>query len=505
MNNKSIKNVVTSLVYKIVACVVGLLIPRLFIISYGSELNGLQSSIGQFFTYIALIEAGVGEVTLQSLFNPIAEKKYQKCNEILSATTIYYNRIGGLYLTILLGFAFLYPVVIQVESVPYTTVVCYIIFSGLVNGLNFFFQAKIILVLQASGEMYINNLVTMGVYCLTSAIKIGCIMLGLNIVFIQVGFFLANICGTFIYYIVVKKKFSWLNFKAEPDMGAIEQRNAALVHKISGLVFQNTDIIILSFFCGLKVVSIYTMYKLVINMITTVIASFADSVNHVFGQTYNGKSLEEYCRKIDAFNVLYSSLAFALFTITSILIIPFLQIYTKGMDQNYIYPLLPFLYISIEVLQVGREAMLRTITVAGHFQKTIYAAIIETAINLVVSISAVIIFKKLWGETAGLFGALLGTIAALMYRTIDINRYANHNILMRKAWKSNKLILTNIAIYIFIGFVLRRVELNVNTYLQLIGYGLVLTVVIVPLYLIIQLLINKKEAKDVLDVVLKKR
>ena len=42
---KSIYNLITSLIYKIGVCIIGLLIPRLFIMSYGSEINGLQLSL----------------------------------------------------------------------------------------------------------------------------------------------------------------------------------------------------------------------------------------------------------------------------------------------------------------------------------------------------------------------------------------------------------------------------------------------------------------------------
>ena len=85
-------NLSTSLLYKIATCTIGILIPRLFILSYGSEINGLQSSVAEFFTYIALIEAGVGDASVQALFGPLARKDYKTANGILSATTFFYNR-----------------------------------------------------------------------------------------------------------------------------------------------------------------------------------------------------------------------------------------------------------------------------------------------------------------------------------------------------------------------------------------------------------------------------
>ena len=496
-NKKSIYNVATSLAYKIGTCIIGLIVPRLFVMSYGSELNGLQSSISQIFAYIALIEAGVGEATLQALFGPIAKKEYKRANEILSATTFYYNKIGFIYFGLLVALALLYPVFIKVDSISYITVVVYILFSGATTGINFFYQAKILLIIQATGDVYLNSLVTLVTYIFTSIVKIGCIIAGLNIVMIQIGYFIINTVMIFVYYQIARRKYNWVSFKEKPDYSAISQKNSVLFHKVSGIIFQNVDIIILTVLCGLKVVSIYTMYKLVINMITTIIASFSDSFNYIFGQTFNSKSREEYCQVIDTFNVFYSAVAFALFTVTNIMILPFLKLYTDGMDINYILPVLPYLYIVIEVLQVGREAMLRTITVAGHFSKTLYSTIAETTINLSVSIIAVLICKKMWGNEAGLYGALIGTIAALLFRTFDINIYANKKILNRSSWKTNKVMVVNGCVFLIVIYFINKIKIEISTYKQFVCWGIPITILIIGTYLIVQMMFNSKETKNI--------
>lgn len=500
-SKKGLYNLSTSLIYKILTCVVGLLIPRLFVLSYGSELNGLQSSITQIFAYITLIEAGVGEATLQSLFQPIAEKDYKKANSILSATTYYYNRIGLIYFILLFSLAILYPLFIHVENVSFLTIFGYIVFAGLTTGINFFFQSKIILILQADGTVYINSMIITVTYLLTSIVKIVCILSEMNIVLIQFGFFVVNMIGTGVYYTIARHKYGWINFHEKPNMNAIEQKNSVMIHKIAGIVFQNTDIVILTVVCGLKVVSVYTMYKLVINMITTVIASLGDSINFVFGQTYNGPNRAGYQRLIDTFNVYYSAIAFALFSVTSILILPFLKLYTAGMDINYIFPILPLLYIGIEILQVGREAMMRTITVAGHFRKTQKAAIIEMIINLCVSIVLVLIFKELWGSIAGLYGVLCGTIVALLYRTFDINHYANKIILGRSSFKTNKVMITNAVLYGIILLFTEAIELEINNYFQFMKWGAILSVYIVLFSVVAQSALNLTEFKYLLSFV----
>ena len=56
---KGIKNISYSFVGQFVSLALGIVIPRLVIVSYGSEVNGLLSSIKQVMTYFALLWAGL--------------------------------------------------------------------------------------------------------------------------------------------------------------------------------------------------------------------------------------------------------------------------------------------------------------------------------------------------------------------------------------------------------------------------------------------------------------
>ena len=74
--------------------VVAIIIPRLFIVNYGSEVNGLLSSIRQIYVYLALLEVGVGDASVVALYGPIGRGDYDAANHILAATDRYYKKIG---------------------------------------------------------------------------------------------------------------------------------------------------------------------------------------------------------------------------------------------------------------------------------------------------------------------------------------------------------------------------------------------------------------------------
>ena len=68
--NKFIKNVIGSAVLQIVTIVTGFISPKLMLGAFGSEINGITSSILQFISYISLVEAGLANATVFALYKP---------------------------------------------------------------------------------------------------------------------------------------------------------------------------------------------------------------------------------------------------------------------------------------------------------------------------------------------------------------------------------------------------------------------------------------------------
>ena len=67
----SLRNLWWGLLGNVITSLVAIVIPRLFIVNYGSEVNGLLTSIRQIYVYLALLEAGVGDASVIALYGPI--------------------------------------------------------------------------------------------------------------------------------------------------------------------------------------------------------------------------------------------------------------------------------------------------------------------------------------------------------------------------------------------------------------------------------------------------
>ena len=83
-------NLISSLIYQVVLISLSFLLPRLYLENFGSEVNGVLSTIKQIFTYMCLLEAGVGLATTQALYKRIGDKDHTAASAVLSATNYYY-------------------------------------------------------------------------------------------------------------------------------------------------------------------------------------------------------------------------------------------------------------------------------------------------------------------------------------------------------------------------------------------------------------------------------
>lgn len=484
MSSKGIKNVFFGLLNQFVTMAFGLLLPRMFIMSYGSEINGLISSVNQLFTYIALLEAGIGTASLQALYKTIANNDREATNSVLAATHHFYKRTGLFYFIAVVILSFGYPVVVS-SDIPFWTVFFVIFFHGMGGVVNYLFHGVFRIFLRAEGKNYLLSNIATIVYFLTSFSKVLFIMLGLTIVVIQAAHFIITIIQMLFIIFYIKKNYKWINLLVTPDKKAISSKNSVIVHQISNLIFSNTDVLILTAITGLKTVSIYTLYNSFFTMVKSILFSFLDGLQYALGQTFNS-NFKKFKKLQDLFEANYITLTFLLYTILYVMISPFVKLYTAGItDANYIDFWIPLLFTLIFLLQGARGPMQLVSEYACHFKQTRGQAIIEMIINLSVSIVGVYF--------CGIYGVLLGTIAALLYRANAIIIYVNRKILDRNpiitykrwGWCFGVFVLVFLADY-FLNF-------TIDSFLHLILLAIPTFLIITALYLV-GMFVFEKEA-----------
>lgn len=480
---KSFLNMISGLVYQMVSVVVGLIIPRLILVYFGSETNGLLNSLTQIFQYMALLEAGVGVVSTQVLYRRISKKDYCGIRSCLTATAYYYRNTGILYTDVVLIFSIIYPIIISSE-LPSLSVSWLIISFGINGALNFFVAGKYKILLEADGRKYIINVAALTAAILSNLTKTFLILKGYSIVIVQLGYSLISLLQLLMISCYAKSQYQWLRKRTSPDFHAITQRYSALIHQVSGLIFGSTDMILLTAMCDLKIVSVYATYNMVANMVNNLLSQVSGSVSFKMGQLYQADK-EKYIIFHHMFEIVNFILVFTAFTILYLFLLPFMALYTKGItDINYLDPKLPLLFVLVQLLSAGRTASGNVINYAGHFQKTQWRAIFESVINLTVSIIGIYYL--------GIYGALLGTIAALLYRSNDVTWYAAKKLLGIRPWYTYRRWLSCGIIFLAITILSKKINFMSKSYLQLFGKAVITGIILFMIYSIVEGIIERK-------------
>ena len=107
------KNVITSILYQLVTVAYGLVVPRLVLSSFGSEVNGLTSSLSQFLNYISLLEGGLSGVIMAALYKPLANKDYAKVSGVIRAADNFFKKIALIFVVYTIALAAIYPFVVS--------------------------------------------------------------------------------------------------------------------------------------------------------------------------------------------------------------------------------------------------------------------------------------------------------------------------------------------------------------------------------------------------------
>ena len=160
---KYIKNIIFSVGTKMIFFILGIIIPRLIILNYGSDANGLLSSVGDIFGYIALIEAGVGVAATQALYKPLAENNREHISSILVATRNYFRRLVKWYAMAVAAFACVYPFIVE-STFPYLIVFGVIFVQGISHIFTYYFVSTLVQLLTADGREYVSQVISLLVF-----------------------------------------------------------------------------------------------------------------------------------------------------------------------------------------------------------------------------------------------------------------------------------------------------------------------------------------------------
>ena len=343
-------------------------------------------------------------------------------------------------------------------EVPAKTIRTIILIQGLTGVLNFYFTNTYMQLLIADGRSYVSTNLGLMVKAVSISIQLLLIGLGFDIISVQLSLLVAHAIKAIVVYFYVRRVYPWLKTDPAASIKLLAQRGALVFHEIAWVIFQSTDVFIISVFCSLKEASVYTVYNMVFSTLRRISEVLYGGINFRLGARFHGDRAS-YLKLHDTYEMLLVCFDCILLSAACALTLPFMRLYTAGVtDINYIIPILPILFSLVEILSMGRLVSAKLITVSGGAKDTVLNTAIETAINLVTSLVLV--------NLIGMAGVLIGTLAALLYRINDVILYANLKILKRKPWRAYKTMAVNLVTFAVVVAVAYAFPITIENYLQ---------------------------------------
>lgn len=485
---KLILNTCTGILKQIITVICGFILPRYFLLYYGSSVNGLISSIINFLSFIALLDLGVGAVVQANLYKPLADKENDQISRIVKSSERFFRRLAYIFLGYIAVLCFVFPSMVDFGAWYTISLILIISVSTIAQ---YLFGMTYQLLLNADQKSYVQLTMQIGTIVLNTVFAIFLMRAGASIHVVKLMtavVYLLRPLGQMLY---VHKHYD-INRKIEVIGEPIKQKWNGFSQHFAAVVCQNIDVAVLTLFSTLENVSIYSVYYNVTNGVEQIIMTAATGLESLFGNMIAKGEKEKLIKTFSAVEWITHTGVTIIFSIAAITIVPFISVYTRGVvDANYIAPVFGILLVTAYGTQCLRVPYFRVIKAAGHFKETQNGAYISAGLNIVITIALVFKF--------GLIGAAIGTLVAMLYHTCYFVWYLQKNILERSPKYFVGYLLTDIVIAVLSYMLTRGFTLYSETYIAWLILALKVSGIVLVVSIVVNLIAYRSQAVTMIN------
>ncbi|NLD46521.1 MAG: sugar isomerase [Clostridiaceae bacterium] len=481
-----------SFLLQVTIVICGFIVPRLIILTYGSDVNGLISSITQFLGYIVLLEAGVGAVVRSSLYKPLANKDILTISRIIKSTEKFFRIIALLFVAYLIAVAILLPYIVITEF-DYFFTFTLVLIIGVGNFAQYFFGLTYQLLLQADQKLNVTSLLQAITIIINTIIVVILIYLGASIIIVKLCSTALFVLRPLILNVYVNRKYCIIR-NCNPDNSALKQKWDGLGHHIAYVLRYNSDIVILTLFTNIREVSVYSIYLMIVTALINISTTFSSGIQAAFGDMIAKDEFETLHRNFNIYEFLSFLVTTVLFTSGALLISPFVSLYTTGItDVNYHRPLFAYIFLVAQAAYCIRLPYNTLVIASGHFKQTRNGAFVEALINIVLSL----VLVHFWG----IVGVAVGTLCSMVFRTVQYAIYLSRNILNRSIWlfiKRSVVSVTSVFFAVLISNCLP--SMLIDTYTKWCIFAIEITSIVAVVTILMNCLFYRDDIRGLLQI-----
>jgi len=443
--SRFIQNMGANGVYQAILILSGLIVPRFILNFYGSELNGLVSSLNQFISGLKIVEAGLAGASILALYKPLADRDEKQISGVLSAVRKLYLQVGLIFLLLVCGLAFLYPVLKGTEAMPRAMVTLLAFALGGKAFIEFFAVSKYRAFLIASQKVWVVSLASALSEFLTIGLIYGLARAGCPLTFVYLALLLPLCVRAGILSWYVNKSAPFIRFDAPPLTEALEKRWDVLYLQILGMIRTSAPVVIATVFLDLRTVSVYAIHYMVLVGVSSILSVLTGAISPGFGNVIARQEKIVLQKASREFEVVFYALVAFFYAVTAVMLVSFVDLYTANVrDADYHQPLFAFLLALDGFFYSIKTPQGMLVTAAGLYRETRVQSTVQGAI--------IVVFGLMLTPYFGLVGLAVAMILSNVYRTIDlaifIPRHLTHLSVREGVWRILQTLGTSAIIFL---------------------------------------------------------
>jgi hypothetical protein len=488
-------NVTMSAVLQVVTVITGFISPKLMLSNFGSEINGLTSSVSQFIVYIGLVEAGLANATVFALYKPLANGDTRRRDRVVSSARVAYRNIGLIFTGLACLLAAFYPLIGKTSVLNYWQT-SFLVFILSMNGaVNFFVMAKYRTLLTADQCSYCISLASSIQYVLYLAIMYFAIRCGLRygseVVIIRALGVLSIFVSAILLSVIVKVKYGNINFYAKPDMRLLGKRYDAMFVQILGGVIKSTPTVILTTIRSLTVVSIFSVFNMIAGSITTCIDIFTSGLCASFGTIQASGDKKLLRNSTEQFRTVIDMIITVLYAVMLVTLLPFIALYTRNLPDASIYYQPAFsVLITLNGLTEAAGAPFGMLVFSFGRFKEMRKYTLTQALIIVIAGAA---FTVLWGLDGVMISMILSNLFMLIAMLYFTQRHLIRISVKKEAFRISRMFLIPVAAY----SISRAIGYAPGSYRGWILYAVITTAAIAAVTFGVNALFEKRIFRDI--------
>jgi O-antigen/teichoic acid export membrane protein len=421
------------------------------------------------------------------LFTPLTQGDLPLVNGVLAATRNKFRKIGVLFLAVGAAVAGVYAWLAN-SALPNEFIATVIMMTVVPVAFNLFYATTYRVLLQTQQKEYVINLISIVTLGLGHTANIVMIRLGgpmWAVRFITMAFALLN---SLLIAGYVKKRTPYLDLKQAPRPEKIKGTNDVMIQRITGVIYSSAPIVFLSVSPsgGTVLASVYAVYNNVFLMIKSLLHSVIDAPRLSFGQLMTEKKREEVWPVFAQYEYAAFMAVFVLLTTCSVLILPFIGLYTNGIrDANYYDVKIALLMVGIATLELIHIPSGHIINMAGKFKVSRNIQVVACA----VLVAGMLVGGGLWG----VYGMLLAILLVAALLCIMEMGYIHTQFFEKRLLSLARLLLPLMAAGIGVSFAEMQMLGRVDSYGLFAALGVLFVVVNGAVGLALGLVFNRRE------------